>query len=351
VRAWIVWAGMISIFAGSPSFGGRPDPHANESLRPVSDAKAIPACEAKLKEVAKLEIWKRFNIPLRNSLTEVYIHRFETEGRAFRFVALVKDPRVSNSLIEVTIPLKKSRDGRFQCELDSGHPISAEYRKDAAEHLRKEAGEKGNFTLLSIPHREMDKNLPFGSDETHTPKNLQGMFWMDGNPLPDKLVSLAKVRFTDLRDQNGKITGHRAYIPVYDQGVWTWDDTRTGNALYKLVHDVKLTYKVDFNADYTFGQVTPLVTLIPGLKRTAIPPSMLVDFTLTLNGPDEFSRDSILAGKKHNYRFRRVVDGTGKRLPAWDDFVRKMEEKNLPNGLIPVCNLDNGAGPIAGCGN
>jgi hypothetical protein len=342
VRARIVlmaaWMGMVSTSADL--FGGE---HANDSLRPV-DPKAVSACEAKLDEVAKLEIWKRFNIPLRDARTEVYIHRFERESNASRFVALVKSPQVSNRLIEVTISLKKSRGGRFECELDPAHPISAQFARDATAHLRKSAGKKGNFTLLSIPHSQMDKNLPFGSDETHTPKNLQGMFWMDGNPLPDKLVSLAKLKFTDLKDQNGKVTGHRTYVPVYEQGVWTWDDTKAGHALYKLVHDVKLTYKVDFNADYTFGQVTPLVTLAPGIKPTAIPPSMLVNFTLTLKDPNEFSRDSVLAGKNYTYRFRRVVDGDGNRLPAWNDFTRRMEERNLPNGLIPVRTSDNGVG-------
>jgi len=201
----------------------------------------------------------------------------------------------------------------------------------------------GTYELASVPSVDIDQYLPIGSAATGTPENLQGLFWMDGNPLADKIVSLAQVEFTDVTNEAGELVGHTMKFPVYDQGVWTWDDTEKGHFLYSLVHKFQLTYEGHFNADYTYGQISPIIRPLPHHSPVEIPSSLLVDFMMTKIAPDEFSRDSILLGKKYNYRFRRIVDGSGHRLPAYDDFINRVETQGPKNSLIPVCTLDNGA--------
>ena len=206
----------------------------------------------------------------------------------------------------------------------------------------------GDYELISVPNREIDRHIPIGSDQTQTPVNLQGLWWMDGNPLADKIVSFATVRFTDVKNSAGETIGHRTTLPVYDQGVWSWDDSDKGLLLYAIVYQVKLTYEGYFNADYTHGDVTPVIQPLPKGKRLEIPQSVIVNFTMTKVAPDEFSRDSILLGKKFQYRFRRIVDGRGNHLPAWDEFVDRMETKGPENSLLPICRLDSrGSFPTA----
>ncbi|RZA23949.1 MAG: hypothetical protein EOP10_11335 [Proteobacteria bacterium] len=60
---------------------------------------------------------------------------------------------------------------------------------------------------------------------------------------------------------------------------------------------------------------------------------MLIDFELNYVDGNEYSRDSVLLGRPHTYRFRRIVDGQGNRLPAYDEFVEKAE---VANALLPI---------------
>lgn len=206
------------------------------------------------------------------------------------------------------------------------------------------AGQYGNYRIDSVPNREIDKQLPIGTAKTGTPANLRGLWWMDGNPLADKIISFARAKITDVKNRSGKITGHQMILPVYDEGMWSWDDSAKGRDLYGLVFEFRLTYKGQFDVDYTFGQVTPIINPLHGRIGVAIPPSKLVDFTMTKlkDKPNEWSRDSILNGKAYQYRLRRIVDENGKHTDDWDDFIKKVvEEGGLASSLIPICTLDD----------
>lgn len=61
------------------------------------------------------------------------------------------------------------------------------------------------------------KNLhPAPGNET--PKNLQGVFWMRGNPLPDYLISFANLHFTNV---NGTTY---TYLPTFAPGSFSWKE-------------------------------------------------------------------------------------------------------------------------------
>lgn len=192
----------------------------------------------------------------------------------------------------------------------------------------------GNFDLKSVPNTEVDQYLVPGSDEIGTPRNLQGLWWLNGNPLADEIMSFANAQWTTI-EENGDVVGYRAEIAVYDEGIWAWHDSIAGRFLYNLVRKTHLTYVAKFNRDFTFGHITPVLAPVI-LLPVEIPSSMLVDFTMTQVNENEYSRDSIVLGQKHNYRFRRIVDGEGKRLPAFEEFLSNAE---VPNSLLPVCRL------------
>jgi len=202
------------------------------------------------------------------------------------------------------------------------------------------AADIGNYMLQSVPHADIDQYLPLGNDSTGTPDNLQGLWWMDGNPLADEVVSFASATFVPVYGENGEVS-YATTLAVYDEGVWTWHDSPAGRLLYDVVNRTKLTYYGVFNADFTFGQVTPIITPLPEGAPVALPPSMIVDFTMTKVAPDEWSRDSILLGKKYTYRFRRIVDGQGRHLPAWDDYIAYIGKNALENAIVPFCMIQS----------
>lgn len=198
----------------------------------------------------------------------------------------------------------------------------------------------GPYEFKSVPHAELIEHLVPGSDATDTPAPLQGLWWMDGNPLPDEVVSFAGTKFEALKE-DGVVVGYEAYAPVYDEGVWSWHDSREGKLLYGAVKKFKLVYHIVFNADFTQGEVTPTLDLLPGPLKSEIPQSMLLKFSMKQVSPVEYSRDSIIAGRPSAYRFRQIVDAQGQLLPAYDDYLKSVADRNLPNALLPVCTRSN----------
>ncbi len=191
------------------------------------------------------------------------------------------------------------------------------------------------YKLISVDHKDVIEHMIVGSDETNTPENLQGLWWMNGNPLADEVVSFAGVKWEEIAE-NGEVVGYVGTLPVYDQAVWTWHDSVAGRALYKAVLDAKLVYKARFNKDFTSGVVTP--TLQPGHKLFEIMPSKLLEFRMEQVDANEFARDSTIFTLESSYRFRRIVDGKGQKLDdVFAEFLQNVEAKNA---LLPICSLE-----------
>ena len=61
---------------------------------------------------------------------------------------------------------------------------------------------------------QIDEYVPIADARTGLPESLQGIFWMDGNPLPDKVVSFAASTWD--------AENRRTSIKVYGEGIWSW---------------------------------------------------------------------------------------------------------------------------------
>lgn len=195
------------------------------------------------------------------------------------------------------------------------------------------------YEKISVPAIDIDQYLTYGSDETNTPKNLQGLWWMDGNPLADEVLSFAGAIWSE-EYEDGELIGYVARIAVYDEGIWSWHDTTEGNILYNMVLGSKLVYEAHFNLDFTFGQVTPNIQPSSVFPEIVIPSSPFIDFSMIMINDVEWRRDSVLLGQASSYRFRQIVDGAGNRLPAYDDYVYAIESRGPANALLPVCDLE-----------
>lgn len=206
-----------------------------------------------------------------------------------------------------------------------------------------------SYTYKIVPHADIDQHLVIASDATGTPKPLQGLFWLDFDALGDKVVSFASAKFEPIINAEDAITGFQAWIPVFDEGIWSWDDSKKGHDAYDGVAVSRLVYHVVFNPDFSSGTAQLIFRLAPGLPRVEIPNSCFLTFALNQVDADEYSRDSILLGHKFKYRFRRIVDGEGNRLPAYDDYLESLERLGLVNARLPVCEGNKNEGLPTSC--
>ncbi|MBC7658267.1 MAG: hypothetical protein H7249_01010 [Chitinophagaceae bacterium] len=200
------------------------------------------------------------------------------------------------------------------------------------------------YELRKIPLRDIDHQMAIGSDVTGTPKNLQGLWWMDGNPMADEVMSFASTEWTDIL-KDGEVVGHTASIPVYDQGVWSWHDSFAGRCMYEWALGAHLRYNLSFNEDFTDGHVTPEIK--PFAMRHGMKPSgHFVEFTMVKVPANEYRRDSTIGGRTRTYRLRRIVDGEGNRLPSFVDYLRGAEVEEL---LLPFCKEDSNSSLPSAC--
>jgi hypothetical protein len=58
---------------------------------------------------------------------------------------------------------------------------------------------------------------------------------------------------------------------------------------------------------------------------------------MTRVSEDEYRRDTSVLGANHTYRFRRIVDGKGNRLPAYDELQKVLVKLGLKKALLPYC--------------
>ncbi len=160
-----------------------------------------------------------------------------------------------------------------------------------------------------------------------TPENLKGLWWMNGNPLADKTVSFAGMKF---EAKNGK---QFAYFPVFGANNYTFDANESGLKLYNLAAKLDTIYEVTFNNDFTYGEIVP--TLKIGLIRVRIPKS-IVEFTMTLKEDGHFVRQSKFLGKVlDDYQFVRIVDKnknpvTGTSDGRWNQYLATTPKIMVP---------------------
>jgi hypothetical protein len=153
------------------------------------------------------------------------------------------------------------------------------------------------------------------------PAILQGIFFMDGNRLPDDCLTLY-----DSKWNADKLT---LSLPVYAPMKWTFHASKAGRRLLLFVKFVRLTYVIRFE-DETL-QRAHIMPVLLGLPI----PSWLLDFLMYRDegSPDEntWHRKNalfcqILPG---GYTLRRIVDNNSKPTPAFQEMLSKVNDDCL----------------------
>ncbi|MEH2252875.1 hypothetical protein [Nostoc sp.] len=170
--------------------------------------------------------------------------------------------------------------------------------------------------------------------ETNLPSVLKGVFFMDGNPLPDTCITMYNLEWDT---QNKALL-----LPLFAPLQWTFHNSIGGWILLRFIQWFEFTYKIQFE-DETLqqAQVIPFLLGIPISKA-------IVSFTMSqdknsLNG-DIWHRKNVWFGglsQAGEYTLRRVIDEDGRYTPAFNDMLSRVPNECLVIAKNSKDNVSN----------
>ncbi len=156
---------------------------------------------------------------------------------------------------------------------------------------------------------------------TELPEVLQGIYFMDGNVLPDDCITLNAT--WDAKQLT-------LQLPVFGPRQWTFHPSLAGRGLLQLVKFFKLVYEIRFEDEtLRHAVVTPSIL---GFKT----PRWLIEFTMTqteesVNG-EIWDRQNTLFFRlipAGGYILRKIVDTKGSKMPAFGKMLAQVQETCL----------------------
>ncbi|MEM7759953.1 MAG: hypothetical protein AAF298_17765 [Cyanobacteria bacterium P01_A01_bin.40] len=153
---------------------------------------------------------------------------------------------------------------------------------------------------------------------TDLPNVLQGIYFMDGNKLPDDCFTM------DAQWDSDSLT---LFIDVFAPLQWTFNPSNSGCLLLKLVQLTKLVYEIRF-LDNTLRRADAIPTVL-GLRL----PRWIVVFEMnqtedSVNGNtwERINRGFFRLIPMGGYILRKIVDRNGQKLPTFDQMLTKVQE-------------------------
>ena len=158
-------------------------------------------------------------------------------------------------------------------------------------------------------------------DPKELPEVLKGIFFMDGNGLPDYCLTMQTAEWNP-----DNLT---LLLRVFDPIIWSFHASPAGRMLIYLVNFARVTYLFRFS-DETLQQahITPILF---GWQV----PQWMVDFLFdrdpnTPNGDIWYRKNSFFGGSADSgYILRRVVDKNRNPTPAFQPMLSKIGEDCL----------------------
>ena len=164
---------------------------------------------------------------------------------------------------------------------------------------------------------EIQTWMPTGQG-TDLPDALKGIYFMDGNKLPDDCFTM------NAQWDSDSLT---LFIRVFDPLQWTFNPSNTGHRLLKLIQLTKLVYEIRFQ-DNTFRRADAIPTVF-GLRL----PRWIVAFEMNQT---EDSIDGNIWDRRNvgffrlipmgGYILRKIVDKNGQKLPPFDNMLTQVQE-------------------------
>ncbi|AHJ29869.1 hypothetical protein PN465_17825 [Nodularia spumigena CS-584] len=162
-------------------------------------------------------------------------------------------------------------------------------------------------------------------EQTNLPTALKGVFFMDGNPLPDDCITMYNAEW-----DTQQLT---LVLPVFAPVQWTFHSSIGGWFLLRAVQFTQLTYKIQFEDESLRRS-----HIIPFVLGWRIPKWL---FNATMNqdknshNGDIWQRENLwlsLIPQFGNYTLRRIVDEDGRYTPAFNNMITKVANECLVIG-------------------
>ncbi|MDF5710173.1 MAG: hypothetical protein PUP90_21520 [Nostoc sp. S4] len=156
--------------------------------------------------------------------------------------------------------------------------------------------------------------------ETNLPNVLKGVFFMDGNPLPEDCLTMYNLEWD--------IHKRTLVLPVSAPLQWTFHSTIYGWLLLRSVQLTRLSYKIEFiDESLQHGQI---LAFILGVQV----PKWVVDATIHQeeNSQDIWQRKNLWFGgilRLGEYTLRKIVDENGNYTPAFEPMLAKVQSECL----------------------
>lgn len=193
----------------------------------------------------------------------------------------------------------------------------------------------GDYELIEVPSDEVDREMLVAGGSSGFPGLLQGLWWMDGNPLPDELLSLGGSTW------NPETRTTR--IQVYGERVWSWHGNLLGRGLYALTYLSRLDYELRFDDDLSTGTITPIIRVFGSEVRI---PERVAKLTLRLVRDGHWLRESCFFGLfYHVYDLRRIVRGDRSRLDAFTAYAKSAPARTylaVRRGAVRIIHCSDG---------
>jgi hypothetical protein len=158
--------------------------------------------------------------------------------------------------------------------------------------------------------------------QTDLPSVLKGVFFMDGNPLPDYCITMYNLEWDS---ENLSLD-----LPVFAPVQWSFHNSILGRLLLLGAKLTQFTYKIQFeDATLQRSQITPFALGLP-IPRWIVYPTMS-QVENSHNG-DTWKRKNVWFGGRSRigeYTLRRVVDEDGSYTPAFNYMLTKVQNECL----------------------
>ena len=158
--------------------------------------------------------------------------------------------------------------------------------------------------------------------QTKLPSVLQGVFFMDGNPLPDTCITMYNLEWDT---QNRTLV-----LPIFAPLQWTFHNSIAGWILLRSIQLLKATYKIQFE-DETLqeAQIIPVFLGIP-ISKSIVTCTMSQDKN-SLNGDIWYRKNVWFGGLSRvgEYTLRKVVDKDSRYTPAFNDMLTRVKNECL----------------------
>ncbi|KST62072.1 hypothetical protein [Mastigocoleus testarum] len=160
-------------------------------------------------------------------------------------------------------------------------------------------------------------NLLSGEKTNNLPEILRGIFFMDGNPLPDDFIKFDGAAW----DETSKVLK----LPVFAPLQWTFANSNSGRLLFYSAKLTNTIYEIHFDDSLKSAQIIPIIL---GLRV----PKWLFEFSLVQIDEKTWDRKNSWFGglfDNFGYTLRKILDENGQPTSEFAGVQSKIPQEFL----------------------